>query len=234
MKDQHALGPDERVHVLLTAERAARSRPDLVPMLAPPVLRATSLEQAGIRSLGEGSLTAERPVLVSAKMVQEVLHWTADAGAAEIGGATLGQLIVLPQPLPGTRTRVVTVLSACVRDHRHAGEVGLFTFSPEALDEATRIAELRGLGETVITAFHSHGWGSRCGNCNQNPRCPLPDATQLSLRDYELAESLFPSKATLLPVAGRQLGAPGQRPVLTIHGWNGGRMTPFRWQQYHE
>jgi hypothetical protein len=54
-----------------------------------------------------------------------------------------------------------------------------------------------------------------------------------SLLDYEL-ESLFPTKALLLPIAGRKLGAPGRRPILQIHAWDGGEMKPIRWQTYDD
>ena len=53
-----------------------------------------------------------------------------------------------------------------------------------------------------------------------------------SLQDYQLLESLFPSKSTLMPIAGRKLGEPGRRPVLQIHAWRGGQMQPIPWQEY--
>jgi hypothetical protein len=143
-------------------------------------------------------------------------------------------MIRLPEPLPGTQTRTVTILSATVVDNRHVGEVSKFTFSPEALAEADKISRIRDAGETVMTAFHTHGWGSSCGNCNQNEGCPLTQCTQLSVQDYEVLESLFPGKATLMPIAGRKLGAEGRRPVLEIHAWRGGQMRPLRWQQYRD
>ncbi len=58
----------------------------------------------------------------------------------------LGKLIRLPQPLPGTETRIVTVLTSLVEDPRHVGMATAFSFSPEGLVEAARIGDLRGLG----------------------------------------------------------------------------------------
>ena len=49
-----------------------------------------------------------------------------------------------------------------------------------------------------------------------------------------LLESLFPSKATLMPIAGRKLGAPGRRPVLEIHAWRDGRMVAIPWRTYRD
>jgi hypothetical protein len=50
--------------------------------------------------------------------------------------------------------------------------------------------------------------------------------------DYQVLESLFPGKSTVMPIAGRRLGATGNRPVLEIHAWRGGQVRPIRWQQY--
>jgi len=58
--------------------------------------------------------------------------------------------------------------------------------------------------------------------------------TEVSLDDYQVLESMLPGKATLMPIAGRKLGAPGRRPVLEIHAWNGGKMLPIAWQRYAE
>ena len=93
------------------------------------------------------------------------------------------------------------------------------TFNPDALLEADEISRLRGMGESVLTAFHTHGWGTSCGNCNQSEACPLTPCTTLSVQDYELLATLFPAKSTLMPVAGRKLGAEGRHPVLEIHAW---------------
>jgi hypothetical protein len=76
------------------------------------------------------------------------------------------------------------------------------------------------------------GVSKRCGNCNQNPNCPLSESYP-SLHDYDqLLAQLFPSKTTLLPIAGRKLGVEGRRPVLQIHAWHGGDMRPIPWATY--
>jgi proteasome lid subunit RPN8/RPN11 len=173
--------------------------------------------------------------LVNSRTVEDILVRAEQAGASETGGAMLGKMIRLPQPLDGTKTRIVTVLSACVVDERHEARNPLsFTFDPQAMAEAAQIAEMRGFGESVLTVFHTHGWGTGCENCNQNELCVLPQCTQVSSADYQLLETLFPSKSTLMPIAGRKLGAEGRRPVLEIHAWRGGRMRPIRWQQYED
>jgi hypothetical protein len=56
----------------------------------------------------------------------------------------------------------------------------------------------------------------------------------VSLLDYQVLETLFPSKSTVMPIAGRKLGTEGKRPVLEIHAWRGGEMRPIRWQRYVE
>jgi hypothetical protein len=187
-----------------------------------------------VRQLGTGALDPERPVLVNARLADEMVQATEAAGAAETGGAVLGKLLRLAEPLPGTATRVVTLLTAGLSDPRHVGEPGHFRFSPEALAHADQIARLRGLGEAVLTAWHSHGWGAACGNCNQNEHCPLPSGLLVSLDDYQVMESLFPSKAAVMPIAGRQPGAAGRRPVVTLHAWNGGALRPLPWQSYFD
>ena len=205
-----------------------------VAPLHSPTIVEQSLEDFGVRCLGSGSLVPDRPVLVNNRMVDEILRVTEEASIAETGGAALGKMIRLARPLPGTHTRIVTILSAIVVDQRHAGEVVRVTFSPEALAEADEIAHTRGAGESVLTVFHSHGWGTGCGNCNQSEHCGLPECTRLSLDDYTVLESLFPGKATVMPIAGRKFGAPGQRPVLELHAWRGGAMRPIRWQTYED
>ncbi|NUQ66056.1 MAG: hypothetical protein HUU20_26645, partial [Pirellulales bacterium] len=107
------------------------------------------------------------------------------------------------------------------------------TFSPEALADAAQIGDLRGLGELVLTVFHTHGWSPNCRNCNKNADCPLPECSP-SLQDYQLASTLFPSKATLLPIVGRKLGAQGEHPVFRLHAWRGGEMRAIRWQAYQD
>ena len=136
-----------------------------------------------------------------------------------------------PGPLPGTTTRLATLPTACLFDPRHAGEPARVTLDPKALVEAARVADLRGRGERVVTATHSHGWGTGCDNCNERA-CSLPSCTTVSVDDYVVLESLFPSKSTLLPIAGRKLGAPGRRPVLEVHAWRGGQVLPIPWRRF--
>jgi len=225
-----------------------RSAPRLPPLQA-PVIDEASLEECGVRALvpgpeagpspGSGSAQGGgfdpmRPVLVSERLVEDVLDFTERAGTTETGGAVLGRIVRLPEPLPGAATPVVTLLTTALTDPRHVGQVGAFAFSPAALAEAYEIADLRGRHEQVLTAFHTHGWGSHCGNCNESETCALPMCTEVSLDDYQVLESMLPGKATLMPIAGRKLGAPGRRPVLEIHSWNGGKMLPIAWQRYAE
>ena len=180
------------------------------------------------------TLDAERPVLVNARMLAEIQRLTELAGASETGGGTLGRIVRLPSPLPGTSTRIVTLLTACFTDaRRNVGLPGKFTFDPQALVDTAALAEQRALGESVLTVFHSHGWGSGCNRCNQNAACVLPEI-DVSHEDYALLECLFPGKATLLPIAGRRLGAAGKSPVLEIHAWCGGRMGPISWRAYQD
>ena len=114
------------------------------------------------------------------------------------------------------------------------GQPGQFTFSTDALVHASNIGNLRGLGETVLTALHTHGWGSGCDRCNSNAGCLLPQCTEISAQDYTMMETLFPSKGSLMPIAGRRLGAPGQQPVLEIHAWRGGVLRRIRWRHYRD
>ena len=206
----------------------------MIPPLQPPAITEQSLDEFGVRELGDGELCPDRPVLVNERMLEEILTHTEEAGSEETGGGTLGKMIRLDRPLPGTTTRVVTVLSASLVDERHDGAVARITFDPAALQEAAQVAQLRAKGETVLTAFHTHGWGTECGRCNQSATCAIPSASHVSLDDYEVLGCLFPSKATLMPIAGRKLGAPGTRPVLEIHAWRGGKMVSIPWKTYRD
>ena len=223
-----------RTYVHLLAECRDGSPGLSLPPLQAPTITEQSLDDFGVRELGGGELCPDRPVLVNDRMLEEILRHTEEAGAEETGGGTLGKMIQLDQPLSGTSTRIVTVLSASLVDTRHNGAVARITFDSAALQEAAQVAQLRARGETVLTAFHTHGWGTECGQCNQNERCALPSATHVSLDDYQVLECLFPSKATLMPIAGRKLGAQGTRPVLEIHAWRGGRMVSIPWRTYRD
>ena len=223
-----------KVYVHLLAERRDEPPGLNFPTLQAPTITVQSLDEFGVRELGNGEFCPDRPVLVNERMLEEILTHTEEAGAKETGGGTLGKMIRLDRPLPGTSTRIVTLLSASLVDARHDGTVASITFDPAALQEAAQVARLRGMGETVLTAFHSHGWGTECGLCNQNSKCTLPSANLVSLDDYQVLECLFPSKATLMPITGRKLGTEGTRPVLEIHAWRGGRMVSIPWRTYRD
>jgi hypothetical protein len=225
------LGADETAYSMLLALRADRPAPwKLPPLQAPPIIEQ-ELADCGVQSLLSGTLLADRPVLVNRQFVEDAIRRCMEADTNEAGGALLGKLVRLKEPLPDVQTRIVTVLSASVDDERHVGRALSLAFSPEALAQAAQIAELRGLGETVQTVYHTHGWKNSCGRCNESPDCPLAECHP-SLQDYQLLETLFPSKTTLMPIAGRKLGEPGRRPVLQIHAWRGGQMQAIPWIRF--
>lgn len=234
LRDEQSLGKSDPAYILLFAEKNGTGVPPRAPELEAPEIVDQSLEDFGIRGLGEGSLVPDRPILLNSRTLDEVIELCRAAGAKETGAALLGKVVRLPEALPGTGTHVVTILSTSIADNRHAGALNEFKFNPEALVEAARVAELREKGERVISVVHTHGWGTGCDECNQNEKCPLAECSTVSVLDYQLIESLFPNKATVMPVAGRKLGAPGKRPVLEIHAWRGGELKPVRWQQYHD
>jgi hypothetical protein len=225
------LGEQQTAYCMLLALREQQPAPLKLPPLESPPIVDQELADCGVRELTAGTVLSDRPVLVNQQFVDDALRRCMEADTNEAGGALLGKLIRLQEPLSGTRTRIVTVLSASVDDQRHVGQALSLAFSPEALAEAAQIADLRGWGETVQTVYHTHGWKNACGNCNQDPNCPLAECVP-SLQDYQLLETLFPSKSTLMPIAGRKLGQPGRRPVLQIHAWRGGQMQPIPWTPY--
>lgn len=233
----------ENRHVYLRLQARAEEHASLPRLfLQAPEVRAGSLADLGLGAFSEGEdarggggeLDPARPLLVSATMLEEIRVFAEHSGVVETGGATLGSYLRLAQPLPGTTTRIVTVLTASFLDVRHRGAEQRFTFSPEAMAEAAQLAELRRRGERVVTAFHSHGWGTGCNRCHSNERCVLPVASEVSLDDYDVAERLFPGKATVLPIVGRKLGARGERPVLEVHAWLGGALRPLPWRACNE
>lgn len=204
------------------------------PVVQPPVIHDATLADCGVRHAKRGPLDPERPVLVNGRFADEAVRLCEAADTTETGGAVLGRIARLAEPLLGTRTHIVTILGAIVQDPRHAGTESRFHYSAEALASAQKLCSVRGLGEDVISVFHTHGFSKGCGNCNQNPNCPLAECHP-SLHDYDqLLAQLFPSKTTLLPIAGRKLGAEGRRPVLQIHGWQGGEMRPLPWATYED
>jgi hypothetical protein len=232
LEEQGLVAKDQTVYQALIAVRSQNGEVAPPPLQPPPIVDE-SLEAFGVRRLGDGELAPDRPVLLNARMVDDMVQRCEQGGLTETGGAVLGKMIRLPAPLPGTATRVVTILSMALEDERHTGSKAAFAFSPEGLAEAARIGEIRGRGEFVITVFHSHGWSEKCAGCNQNAACPLAQASP-SLQDYQLLESLFPGKGSLMPIAGRKLGADARHPVVQLHAWCGGKMTPIHWQRYHD
>ncbi|MCO6456006.1 MAG: hypothetical protein J5I93_11970 [Pirellulaceae bacterium] len=231
LREAGVLGEGQTAHSMLLALRRRQPPALELPPLAPPPWSEQPLEALGIRRLADGTLDPDRPVLISQRLVRETIERCEASDTTETGAAVLGKLLRLPQPLPGTSTRFVTVLTALVDDPRHQGEPLSFHFSPAGLADAAQFADVRGLGEHVLTVWHSHGWSKACGNCNQNANCPLAECKP-SLQDYVLLESLLSSKATLLPITGRKLGAEGRRPVLRLYAWRGGRLRPIGWQEY--
>ncbi len=228
------IGEHENVYVRLVAEGRRQEAALRLGAGEPPDIVDQSLDELGVRELGAEPLCADRPVLVNSRMVEQILRETEAAGPTEVGGGVIGKIIRLEQPLPGTTTRVVTVLTAAVSDPRHAGTVARVTFDPDALANAAQVAALRARGERVLTAYHSHGWGTECGRCNHNHDCLIPSASYVSPDDYRVLESLFASKATVMPIAGRKLGAEVDRPVLEVHAWRAGRMEPIAWRAYQD
>jgi len=223
-----------RARLLVRPGGAGAGALALPPLGAPPV---DPLDPEVARALlegpsGAGALDADRPILIADEVEAQVLAATVEAGPAEIGGVALGRLVRLPRPLPGARTRVVTLLTKALLDARHVGVPGRLDFDPGALVEAAWTAERRGRGESVLAIVHSHGWGRGCDDCNASAACALPEARHVSLDDYRVAESLLPGKATVFPVAGRRLGAPGRRPLLEVHAWRRGELRPLPWRRF--
>lgn len=223
----------------VTVYRALVGVPQREPPLAEipnpqaPRIADQGLEEYGVRRLGAGALSPERPVLINRRMIADMIQRTESAGANEAGGAVLGKILRLKECLPGTSTPVVTVLSAALFDGRHVGGPASFRFSPDALAESAHIVELRNQGEAVLTAWHSHGWSAECSRCRKEA-CTLPNATQVSPDDYRVLESLFSSKATLMPIVGRSEGQQREHPAVMVHHWCNGAMRPLRWQEYED
>lgn len=233
LREEGTLAEDHSVHRALLAfpDDAARLEP--LPLRL-PVVEEGSLEPFGIDRLREGSFTPHRPILVNGRMHDEMLERTEAIGTdREHGAVVLGKHVRLPEPLPQTETRLVTILSTHVDHASIRGSATEVLFSPEALVSALPFAEARGLGESVVTVVHSHLWG--CGECNQKTDgCPLAEATHVSPKDYELLESLFPSRITPFPITGRIVGAEGRRPHLAMNVWRGGRMRSIRYRSYED
>ncbi len=231
LREEGTVAAEEQIYCLLLAlpcEQPPLLQPP--PLIPPPVIDST-LEACGVRSIDAGELTPDRPLLVNRRLAEEGMRRCIEAGLVETGAAVAGQYVRLPEPLPGTSTRIVTLFSALLFDQRHSGDAAQFHFSPSALAEAQQLCQLRGLGESVITVFHSHGWG--CGDCNQKATCGLAEGKP-SLQDYQLLESLLPGKCTLMPISGRKLGADQRQPVLQVYAWRAGEMRAIRWRTYRD
>lgn len=234
LRQEGTLAEGETAFHMLIGLPAAGDHPLQPPALQPPPIIDGTLEQFGFREFGEGGFVPDRPVLVNNRMAEDAVNACLAAGARETGGTALGALVRLKEPLANTTTRIVTLLTTCLEDRRHSGKLNEWSISPEAIAAGQEIADMRGMGESVMTIVHTHGFSTECGNCNQNASCPLAECTHVSLLDYQVMETLFPGKSTLMPIAGRKLGAPGKRPVLEIHAWRGGEMRPVRWKRYQD
>ena len=233
LREEGTIGENETAYqMLLALKRDGHSEITPPPVESSPIGSST-LESCGVRSLGTGSLVPDRPVLINGRLASNAVRWCEEADVIEAGGAAYGQIVRLNEPLPGTETRIVTILSGTLLDQRHVGEATQFHFNPAALADAQQMCDMRGFDERVLTVVHTHGWSNKCGNCNQNANCPLAEAKP-SLQDYKLLATLFPSKSTLMPIAGRKLGAEGQRPSLQVYAWRLGEMRPIRWMQYDD
>lgn len=233
LREEGTLAEDESAYRMLLALPDDKAVID-PPELQPPAIIDGTLAQFGISDLGPGELIPDRPLLVNARLESDSIEDCLAKGAHETGGGAIGFNLRLSDPLPNTTTRIVQVLTAYLEDRRHSGKVNEWQISTDALAEAAEVCALRGMGERVMTVVHTHGWSNDCGNCNSNANCPLAECTLVSLLDYQVLESLFPSKSTVMPIAGRKLGAEGKRPVLEIHAWRGGEMRPIRWRRYNE
>lgn len=228
---QGRLAEDAVAHSAVVAVPRHQPLSMKLPPLSAPRIVDGGLEPWGIRRHGDDGLDADRPVLIHLGLLADILQRTINAGCNETGGAVLGKLVRLPRPMPGTNTRIVTLFSAGVADDRHVGAPGVLRFNPQALAEAALLCQRRAQDEAVLTVWHSHGWSAKCGHC-QKRDCPLPHVGQVSLDDYQVFESLFSSKAALMPIVGRLPGASGRLPAMILYRWRGGVMRPAGWQIY--
>lgn len=231
LREEGTLTQEQPVYqILLAIAEPNEVRIPLPPLRAPEIGSAT-LADCGVRQLLDGELTPDRPLLISRRFEEEAIEQCVQHKQMEIGAAVLGRYVRLPEPLPGTRSPIVTVFSELLFDSRHSGDESQFHFDPGALAESQHMCDLRGMGESIITVFHTHGWG--CGECNQKTLCPVAEAKP-SLQDHQLLASLFPAKSTLMPIAGRKVGDESRRPVLQVYAWRSGQMRPIRWQRYED
>lgn len=231
LREEGVVRLDKTIYQMLLAVPDRGDVPIPLPPLSTQLYPLATLEECGVRQLLDGELVSDRPVLISRQFEQEAIEQCERSQENEIGAAVLGRMVRLPEPLPGTRTPIVTVLSTLLFDSRHSGDESQFHFHPAALAEAQYTCDLRGLGESIVTVFHTHGWG--CGECNQKADCHIAEAKP-SLQDYQLLATLFPGKSTLLPIAGRKIGDASRRPLLQVYGWRSGQMRPLRWRRFDD
>lgn len=227
LRKQGQLQDNELCYRSLVATRNGQSIDVRPPVLEAPPIEDKTLHDLGVRDLDAGNLTPDRPVLVNSRLESEIIQRTRAAGEDETGGAVLGSLARLPEPLPGTTTPVVTVLAASVCDGRHEGKAASFNISPDAMVEAAQIAQVS--GQRVMTIWHSHGWCEK--KCEKMNNCPLVSPAYMSTDDYQVAETLCPSKATVMPICGWDR-VDNDNPTLIVHGWNGGLMKAVPWMRY--
>ncbi|MGA2034643.1 MAG: hypothetical protein ABSG68_20540 [Thermoguttaceae bacterium] len=229
LRTEGHLTQEEPIYQMLTAVPVnGRSGELQPPVFEVPPIDDQTWEELGLRGLGAGALRPARPIVVNSRMEADVAARTREAGILETGGACLGRYVRLPEPLPGATTRIVTVLAASVCDARHEGSPARWKISPDAMAEAAQLAEIS--GRRVMTVWHSHGFCDK--TCAKDAaQCPLVGPSVFSIHDYDVAERLLPSKATVMPICGR---APGQpEPVLVVHGWEDG-MRPIPWMRYDD
>jgi hypothetical protein len=227
LRRQGQLGEHETCHACLVAVPATLRHGTLRPPLleVPPAVEKP-LAAFGVFSYGSGRLDPDRPILVNRQLEDDIIARTQAAGKNETGGAVVGQLVWLPEPLPHTRAHIVTLLTMQVPDQRHEGSSDELRISTDALAEAARIAQLR--GERVLTVWHSHGWCP--STCPSRASC-LVSPSETSPQDYEVARELFPSKTTVMPICGFDRSEPDV-PVLYVHGWCRGVLSPIAYLRY--
>lgn len=231
LREEGTVAAGQRVYEMIVALRCQERVPLELPDLQPPAIVEATLEDCGIQRLAVGEFAPDRPVLINKRLHEDAVTQCEQVGPVETGAAVAGRYVQLPEPLPGTETPIVTIFSSLICDPRHVGEATRFHYDPAGLAQAQQMCDLRGLGEGIITVFHTHGWG--CGDCNQKAGCPLAEGIP-SLQDYQLLESLFPGKSTLLPIAGRKLGVEGRRPVFQVYAWRKGQLRPIRFRSYDD
>jgi len=165
LREEGTVAATQPIYSMLLAVPDRHGAPMPLPVMALPIIPDATLDECGVVSIGTEEWTPDRPLLVGRRFEQEAIERCMEAGTRETGAAVVGRVVRLTEPLAGSVSRIVTLFSDLAFDARHIGSADRFDFHPAALVEAQRICELRGMGESVLTVFHSHGWG--CGDCNQ-------------------------------------------------------------------